>query len=594
MAKRKFGPFEIQDRLGSGGMGVVYRAVYAKNGKTVALKVLPPEVSLDDNARKRFAREMEILQRLDHKHIVKYYGGGTIGQQHFYAMELLHGGSLEDVLKMKGRLPWEQVIEVGKGVARALEHAHSHGIVHRDLKPANLFLSDKGLLKLGDFGIARDTGRTALTAAGKTVGTYAYMAPEQISGKPPVSQRTDQYALGCVLFELLTGKTPFEADNPAEMLMQHIEMKPPRVTSMCEDCPIWFEAVINRLLEKDPEDRYFDSLAVYTALKEVGAKVAEGASIARQTVAGGPTLLATRPDPELRKLLGRKKKKRRKRQPFYERAWFLAACLVLLIGGVTWAVWPMSDEERFRRGKQLMDEALALAEDDAERALKFDEARTNYFEPLMERDPDGRYAKEVAAYLFDIRTDALRRQAEKRIRRKLSGRSPGEKLYMNARIAEIDGDRALALDRYKRLIPLVGDDEKDRPYVKLAQRRREAIFGGSKGAMTEMVQHALKRADTHIARGETIKARELWNAIVSEFGENQELAPLVDKAREKLAGKKSPRADGKKTRGAKSQSTSTTVNPRRAKRHPAPPGHRWSGTCPSTMGRPQRRDVAAS
>ncbi|MSR60413.1 MAG: serine/threonine protein kinase, partial [Planctomycetaceae bacterium] len=216
--KRVIGPFELGERIGVGGMGIVYRAVYTKTGTPVAIKILSPDLSNEVSLQKRFEREISILKKLLHPHIVRYYGGGKIGMQRFYAMELVTGGSLESYLKAKKRLPWEEAVAIGLQVAQALEHAHTAGVIHRDLKPANLMLTKDRKVKLTDFGIARDTTATALTAAGRTVGTYAYMAPEQIRGKPPVDKKTDLYALGCVLFEMLTGETPFCCENQGEML----------------------------------------------------------------------------------------------------------------------------------------------------------------------------------------------------------------------------------------------------------------------------------------------------------------------------------------------------------------------------------------
>lgn len=541
MAKpRKFGPFEVLDRLGSGGMGIVYRAVYTKTGQTVALKVLSPDASGDAQVQQRFDREMDILKRLDHKNIVKYYGGGKLGNQRFYAMELMDGGSLDDALKKRSKLSWEQAIDVGKAVAQALEHAHYYGIIHRDLKPANLFLSKEGRLKLGDFGIARDTERTALTAAGKTVGTYAYMAPEQISGKPPVSRKTDQYALGCVLFELLTGKPPFEAENPASMLMQHLEVKPPRLRSMAPECPVWLEKVVERLLEKEPDDRFYDAKAVYVALEDVRKKEAAGAGVAQRTAVGDATVAATANDPELRKLLRRKKKKRRKgSEPFYQRAWFLATCLALLIGGVVWAAWPLNDAERLDRGLALMSQAAELDEEDADRALLMLDAE-KHFEKIVSRSPDGPQAEEAQAQLLIIETDRLRRQVEMRIARNRNPRNTAEGLYMDARRAENDGDRLSALVQYRRLMKLVEIEEKYRPYRKLADRRIANIYreGSGENDARDLVEMNLQRAETHFEKGETVEADRIWNAIVDAFGDNRELAPLIQRARDRLSGKK--------------------------------------------------------
>ncbi|MFN8707733.1 MAG: serine/threonine protein kinase, partial [Planctomyces sp.] len=186
MTRRQIGPFLVDRQLGAGGMGIVYLATHTPTGKRVALKVLTPALSSDVKLLKRFEREIDILKRMSHPNIVRYYGGGTQDNQRYYAMEFIDGGSLQDILKKRRTLTWEQTIQVGRQLCSALEHAHNAGIIHRDLKPANLFISRRGRLKLGDFGIARDTEATALTAAGKTVGTYAYMAPEQIHGNAPI------------------------------------------------------------------------------------------------------------------------------------------------------------------------------------------------------------------------------------------------------------------------------------------------------------------------------------------------------------------------------------------------------------------------
>jgi len=164
---RTIGPFQLEGRLGVGGMGIVYKATYLKGGQKVALKVLAPDLMTEQKVAKRFEREMAILKKLKHPHIVKYYGGSTSGAQRYYAMELVTGGSLEERIKKHGRISWEQAVDYGIQIARALQHAHDAGVIHRDLKPANLLLANDGVIKLSDFGIARDTQATQLTAAAR-------------------------------------------------------------------------------------------------------------------------------------------------------------------------------------------------------------------------------------------------------------------------------------------------------------------------------------------------------------------------------------------------------------------------------------------
>jgi eukaryotic-like serine/threonine-protein kinase len=375
MSKRMIGPFELGDRLGAGGMGIVYRAVYTKTGVACAIKVLAPDVNDSPQVQLRFEREIAILKKLQHPHIVRYYGGGKFGTQRFYAMELVPGGSLEGVLKQRGRLPWEEALQLTRQIAEALEHAHAAGIIHRDLKPANLLIDPDGKVKLTDFGIARDTTATALTAAGKTVGTYAYMAPEQIRGKSPVDRRTDLYSLGCVLFEMLTGETPFDSDNAGELLVMHLQEEPSRVTSLVPDIPIWVEELVFRLLEKEPEERYYDALALQVAIDEVVMKISQQASIVGATMGGASTKTAAAGENPLKK----KRKKKRDKSPFFEKAWFLGSCLLLLIGGVVWALQPPGEDALMAKA-----EALMASEDPAQWGP---DAKNRYLPELLKRFP---------------------------------------------------------------------------------------------------------------------------------------------------------------------------------------------------------------
>lgn len=255
MESRWIWPFELKDKLGEGGMGVVYRARYVGNDRVVAVKLIPPEVATDATLLARFEREMEVLKQLRHPNIVHSFGGVCDNQQRFYAMELVEGGNLAEILHQRGRLSWDVVIDYGLQMCAGLQCAHERGVVHRDVKPGNFLVTPTGKLKLSDFGLATMAAATRITAAGRTLGTLQYMAPEQIRGKPPISNRTDLYALGCVFFELLTGKPPFEAEHPAEVLHKHLKDAPPRLADRMLDCPPELNQLVADLLEKDPEKR---------------------------------------------------------------------------------------------------------------------------------------------------------------------------------------------------------------------------------------------------------------------------------------------------------------------------------------------------
>jgi serine/threonine-protein kinase len=269
MEKRWIWPFELEDRIGEGAMGVVYRARFVKNDRRVALKLLPQELAANPTQAMRFQREMEVLKELRHPNIVYCFGGATEGKQQFYAMELVQGGTLASLLAEQGKIPWRQVIEYGLQVCAALAFSHAKGIIHRDLKPGNLLVTTSNQLKLSDFGLAMVAAEAKLTAAGKTMGSLHYMAPEQIRGAPPATHKVDLYALGCVLFEMLAGRTVFQATTQAELLQKHLVEAPPKVSQFVYDCPRQLEEVISELLFKDPEHRPGDAAAVAIRLKGI-------------------------------------------------------------------------------------------------------------------------------------------------------------------------------------------------------------------------------------------------------------------------------------------------------------------------------------
>jgi serine/threonine-protein kinase len=279
-------PFELLDKLGEGGMGVVYRARYVGNDRVVAVKLVPDEVAANPTLVARFERELDVLKQLRHPHIVHCFGGVCESKQRFYAMELVDGGTLHGLLREVGKLPWETVVDYGLQMCSALQCAHEQNVVHRDVKPGNFLITKDGKLKLSDFGLAIVIASQRITSAGKTLGTFHYMAPEQIRGKPPVSNRTDLYALGCVFYEMLTGTPPFDADAAAEVLHQHLKEPPPRASEVVPDCPPELDLLIRELMQKNPEARPDSAQTVANGLKMISASP----STAKSSMALTPTV----------------------------------------------------------------------------------------------------------------------------------------------------------------------------------------------------------------------------------------------------------------------------------------------------------------
>jgi len=265
MSRLNLGDYELGAVLGVGTVGTIYAAVEKATGQAVAIKRLHPAISRDPLIGARFRREMLILQRLRHPNVIGYFGGGEDADGNlFYIMELVEGGSFRELLQDGGGsgLAWPMVVNAAAQICSALQCAHNHGVIHRDLKPGNLFVTRDGGIKLGDFGIARDVSSADLTDHGLTVGTHAYMAPEQITGDASISGKADLYALGCCLFEMLTGRKPFVAEHFPQLFEQHLRAEPPHPRRFVPDCPPELDEIVVRLLAKKPEDRPFNAREV--------------------------------------------------------------------------------------------------------------------------------------------------------------------------------------------------------------------------------------------------------------------------------------------------------------------------------------------
>ena len=282
----RLGPYEVTAQLGAGGMGEVYRARDSRLDRTVAIKILPQRLSADPRLRERFEREAKAISALAHPHICTLYDVGSHDGVDFLVMEYLDGESLADRLS-KGPLPVEQVLRYGTEIAEALERAHRAGIVHRDLKPGNIILTKSGA-KLLDFGLAKMiqpqsdpnaatlamSHQKPLTEEGTVVGTFQYMAPEQIEGRD-TDARTDIFALGAVLYEMATGKRAFEAKTRASLIASILDREPPPISAVQPLTPTAFERVVRMCLAKDPDERWQSAHDVAAELKWIGTTSTE-------------------------------------------------------------------------------------------------------------------------------------------------------------------------------------------------------------------------------------------------------------------------------------------------------------------------------
>ena len=257
-AGAQLGGFVIERVAGRGGMGVVYRAKQLRPSRTVALKVVSPEFAGDADFRSRFEHECEIAASIEHSNVIPVYEVGDAAGLLYIAMRYVEGTDLRAVITTEGRLSPARAGGILSQLAAALDAAHAHGLVHRDVKPANVLLAregDREQVYLTDFGLAKPASSPGRTRVGTFVGTLDYAAPEQLQGQR-VDARTDVYAAGCLLYEMLTGRVPFEQEHEASIIYAHMTSPPPSARALVPDLPPAIDAVIARAMAKNPDERY--------------------------------------------------------------------------------------------------------------------------------------------------------------------------------------------------------------------------------------------------------------------------------------------------------------------------------------------------
>lgn len=261
------GEYEIEREIARGGMGVVYLATEIQLRRRVAIKVLPPTLTFGALAIERFRREARTAAALDHPNIIPIYRVGGGGELLWYSMKLLAGRSLDSVLKERGgaALELDETLSILGQVAEALDYAHQRGVVHRDIKPGNIVLDDRARVTVTDFGIAKEVQEASLSGSGHLLGSPYYMAPEQYVGGE-IQGAADQYALGVVAFQCLSGRVPFDGSTAYELLNKHVGEPPPSLAELRPGLPTYVYAAIERALAKSPDERFASVTAFINAL----------------------------------------------------------------------------------------------------------------------------------------------------------------------------------------------------------------------------------------------------------------------------------------------------------------------------------------
>lgn len=295
MTPRQFGHYDLVELLGSGGMGVVYRAMDTRHDREVALKLLPENLSADREYQARFRRESLVAARLREPHVIPIHHFGEFEDRLYIDMRLVDGKEIGTLLEESGPLSASRAVHLIGQVAEALDAAHAAGLVHRDIKPSNVLVTANDFVYVVDFGIAQSIGpgRTSLTITGATVGTLDYMAPERFTNAD-IDGRADVYALACLLHECLTATRPFQAQGLPALMYAHLYVEPPLPTSMVDDLPAGLDAVVGRGMAKDPQDRYMTAGALAEAAR--AALLDTGPGSAPRNPRAPATVHVDRPD----------------------------------------------------------------------------------------------------------------------------------------------------------------------------------------------------------------------------------------------------------------------------------------------------------
>jgi eukaryotic-like serine/threonine-protein kinase len=372
------GRYEVVRRVGVGGMADVYLADDRKMGRQVALKILHPQYAGDDSFVERFRREALSAARLQHPNIVQIYDSGQEGDFNFIVMEYVEGRSLKDYLADEGgQLEVAEASRIAREVLTALAYAHRTGLVHRDIKPGNILLSEDGKVQVTDFGIARAEAGSTMTQTGTILGTAYYLSPEQAQGLP-LDGRSDIYSLGVVVYEMLTGRRPFEGDSPVSIAYKHVREMPRPPSTHRGDIPRSLEAIIMTAMAKRPEDRYSSAALMRRDLEAFAAGREVTATLRVAAVEDNTQVLRT---------VGRIERQAAKRP-----GWLVAVALILLAGGLALGTWSLVTLLSTVVGRVEVPKVVEREPDAANRVL-----RSQGLEPSFQR---GEFSAQIAEGLI--------------------------------------------------------------------------------------------------------------------------------------------------------------------------------------------------
>lgn len=523
---QQLGPYRLGRRLGRHSRHQVFEAIDTRSGATVAIKLVRITSKVDrDFAVKRLQLEARMLVRLNHPHLVRVLDADIVDDSLYFVMEKIDAEPLSAILSRRGKLAWDLAIDYARQIAEALDYLHQEDLLHLKVTPDKILVTPDGRIRLTDMRVNRARKRRWDDARSRVLDTAAYLAPEFLAGED-VTEKCDLYSLGVILFEMITGKLPFEPDTMGRLIQRKKHLNPPAVSSLIAETPVWVDALVAQLIAGQPGRRLPTMHAAVLSLVEAQKMDASKMTVAQRLTKGFSPLSVGRDPEEARRALGIAEKAKRKsvdpQIPLLIGGLLLVVALI--IGGVVWSMLPPNPDTLIARARELVeaDDAVTLAV-----------AKTDCLVPLLERYPDGPHAAEARELLDQAETKLAGRRMRLDYKLDRAPRSEAQQLCLNAWLREEDDDWPAAWERYREAIRTIDPDGPDRGFW-LYAKEQSAIAAekiASRPESAETIRSEYAAAVALVEQGETDEARRRLEELVALYGAHAPLDELMETVR---------------------------------------------------------------
>ncbi|HEX6963197.1 MAG TPA: serine/threonine-protein kinase [Lacipirellula sp.] len=529
MQLSRIGPIALEEPLGGSPDSNVLRGVHLERNKAMAVKLLPRHMVNRPMGGDYFAADVKTLQKLVHPRIARVYGGAMDNGQPYLAMELVDGESLRCLLDRRGRLSWETTADIAESICEALVYAHEAGLAHQRLTPSRVMLTPAGGVKLLGFD-CQMTDKDEVVGLRSPMTVANYLAPEAFRGKPSAALPTaDMFSLGVIIYECLTGQLPWKANTPSELVQARRAGPAPRVSATVLECPVWLDVLVAKLLETKRGIRLATADATRRAIIDARRKVAAGMSAAQQAYSGRQGTLTVDTDRrEIAQIRRKRVSHEQDNSPFYERVWFLALCLLVVIGVGAWFMRPKSEEALFAAAAPLMA---------SDKPVDWNRAKDQYLNELLERFPDTKYKPQIDEFEDRYAVHRARERIKNLERFGRSPKSDAERLYAEGWRLERFDDPLSAWRKYEEATQAADKEDRDqRAYATLAREGINRIKSQAAAQLEvdQVVQAKLDEAAALASQGKELQARLVLDRIISLYGTNSKVRPLVQEARVRI------------------------------------------------------------